>query len=154
LPGKPPLGSAAAAITTTALDARVKIDLEELSSRLLNETHRLLVDFAQQPLTNAELAEKVGAGLEALGTTVISQAGRGATAEAFNLGRNLAAQDVLKQIDEVVRVEILDSHTCPPCKKFDGKIYKMNSPEYFQDMPPNGCDGGDFCRGFFMYRAA
>lgn len=148
------MGSGAATITTSALDARVQIDLEELSSRLLRETHRLLVDFGQQPLSNTELAEKVGAGLEALGTTVVSQAGRGATAEAFNLGRNVAAQEALGSIDSVVRVEILDSHTCPPCKAFDGKIYKMNSPAYFEDMPPNGCNGGDFCRGFFMYLAA
>lgn len=148
------MGAGTAVITTSALDARVQIDLEELSSRLLRETHRLLVDFGQQPLSNTELADKVGAGLEALGTTVVSQAGRGATAEAFNLGRNVAAQEALGSIDSVVRVEILDSHTCPPCKAFDGKIYKMNSPAYFEDMPPNGCDGGDFCRGFFMYRAA
>lgn len=153
MPAQPPIGGAAAEITTTALDARVAITIDQIYTRLLNETRRLLADFSQQPIPDDQLADKVGAGLHALTDTLITREGRGATGEAFNLGRNESAQApaVLSQVTKVVRTEILDHNTCPPCEDFDGNVYVMNSPEYFRDMPPNGCNGGEACRGFYMY---
>lgn len=157
--GSPPIGPVAGEITTTAVDARVAIDVDAVETRLLNETRRLLSDLGQLPLTSEELANRVEQGLLALSDTLIEQAGRGATSEAFNLGRNEAIQqpNLLGLVTEVVRTEILDQNTCPQCLPIeqgglDGLVVKVNSPEYFEFMPPNYCDGGDFCRGFYLYR--
>lgn len=133
---------------------RAEIDLSSFYNRLLNETRRLMTDYGQQGLEGQDLADAVEAGLRNLSDTPIDQAGRGATTEAFNLGRNLAAQRNAASIQRVVRTEILDENTCDFCESADGKTYDVNTPAYFENMPPNGCDGRDLCRGFYMYEAA
>lgn len=154
MPATPPIGESAAPVTAEALDVRVTVDLDDFYNRLLNETRTLLTDLSQRNLSTEDLAAQMEAGLEDLGDSMINQMGRGATSEAFNLGRNMAAQELSDLIGMAVRTEVLDRNTCDPCDELDGTVVPLNSPEYFAAMPPNGCDGGDFCRGFYLYRLA
>lgn len=151
---QPPEGPAAPVVTSSAYEVRASLDLSTVYDRLLSETTRLLEDFSQQGLTGQALADAVVSGLKDLGDTPIEEAGRGAATEAFNLGRNLAAQANAGQIQEVVRTEVLDSNTCDPCASLDGFTTTVNGPGYFENMPPNACNGGDLCRGFYLYRSA
>lgn len=150
----PPQGPQAFEVTSEAFQVRATIDLEAVESRLLNEARRLFTDFSQQGLAGEALADAVDAGLAELSDALLTRSGRSATTEAFNLGRNLAAQRNARTVGRAVRTEILDTETCDPCREFDGRAVTMNTPEYFELMPPNGCDGRELCRGFYIYEAA
>jgi len=117
----------------------------------------LIKQFSQQGLEGQALADAVSEGLRQLSDAPITKASRGATSEAFNLGRNLVAQEKEEEIKEVVRTEILDGSTCPPCRRLDFSnsktVYQVNTPEYCEFMPPNKCDGRELCRGFYLYEA-
>jgi hypothetical protein len=154
MPQKPPIGADAAIVTDEAFRIRAEIDLDVFYQRLVNETRRLITDLSQQGLTGDALASGVEDGLRNLSDQPIIDMGRASTAEAFNLGRNIAAQQNIDAIGGVVRTEILDENTCGPCELEDGGVFQMNTPEYFQHMPPNGCEGRERCRGFYMYRGA
>jgi len=146
-----PIGPKAAKVTRNAVFTGVDIDVTGLSQRLLAEAMRLLSDLSQQGYDGDDLADRVSSGLMNLSDRPIQDAARGASAESFNLGRNLGAQKDAAAITSVIRTEFLDANTCPPCREFDGVIVDMNSDEYFRIMPPNGCDGRDLCRGFYMF---
>jgi len=150
---KPPEGPDAAAVTTEALKVRVTIDLSRIGNRLQNEALRLTTDYQQRGLTGKVLADAVAGDLESLFALDIERAGREATHEAFALGRNLEAQANAPRIGMVVRSEILDQNTCDPCMGLDGRTVAFNSPDYFELMPPNFCDGREQCRGVYLYRS-
>ena len=149
----PPEGPQAFEVTSEAFAVRAEIDLDAVYSRLLNETRRLLTDFSQQGLSGEALADAVDSGLSGLSDVPIEQAARGATTEAFNLGRNLAAQRNEAAIARVVRTEILDENPCDPCRELDGFETTVNGPGHFEKMPPNSCRGRELCRGFYIYEA-
>lgn len=149
----PPIGPQAAQITDGAHRVAVEIDLSELAGRLEREAMRLINDLSQQGLSGDVLADAVSEGLRGLSDAPVDRAARGAASEAFNLGRNLEAQRRADEIEEVVRTEVLDEATCEPCRALDGTLYTMNTPEYFEFLPPNQCDGRELCRGFYLYRA-
>lgn len=145
-----PIGGRAGRITAEAHSVGVEIDVSELAGRLQREAMRLINDLSQQGLSGDELADRVRAGLMDLSDRPVQDAARGAASESFNLGRNLGAQDAKAPL-RVVRSEILDQNTCPPCEVLDGTEYEINSEEYFRFMPPNQCDGREQCRGFYIY---
>ena len=151
---KPPMGADAFAVTEDAFRVRTTLDLSDFYQRLEQETLYQFTDLSQQGYAGQDLADRVVAALNTLSDKPIEEAARGAATEAFNLGRNVEAQKQPEAIREVVRTEILDEATCDPCRLLDGATYQLNSPEYFQDMPPNHCDGRDLCRGFYLYRSA
>lgn len=148
----PPIGPAAPGITGDAHRVAVEIDVSELAGRLEREAMRLINDLSQQGLTGDELARAVGDGLRQLSDAPVERMARGATSEAFNLGRNLEAQRRIAEIKTVMRTEILDENTCAPCQQLDGREVEVNTPEYFELMPPNLCDGREQCRGFYIYQ--
>lgn len=149
-----PTGGDAIAITEEAHKVAVEIDVSTLSTRLENEALRLIKQFSQQGLEGDELVRAVTEALKELGDGPVQRAARGAASEAFNLGRNLEAQRREVEIKEVVRAEVLDTNTCDACRVLDGNVYKVNTPEYFENMPPAKCHGRELCRGFYLYRAA
>lgn len=173
---KPPKGPIARSVTNEALQAKVEIDLSDAAMRLRNRAVELLTDGPQRGLTGEALAEFVDERL-VLSKTPIEQAGRGATSEAHNLGRNLGAQQRLSEIGQVVRSALLDENTCSNCKDVDQAVVQINGPvvsisaagaallrdngvdpdspdAYFALMPPNFCKGEDFCRCLLIYRRA
>ena len=149
-----PKGPDARTVTNDAHIVSVDLDVSDLTTRLEREALRLINDLSQQGIEGDELAEQVQAGLASLSDAPIDRAARGATSESFNLGRNLAAQDRVGEVAEVVRSEVLDANTCRPCRALDGTTYRVNTPAYFEFMPPNKCDGRELCRGFYLYLRA
>lgn len=149
---RPPIGKDAAVVADEAFRVRAEIDLDSFYQRLVNETRRLMADLQQQGLSGQRLADAVTDGLKNLSDKPILDMGRASTSEAFNLGRNIAAQEDADAVASVVRSEILDENTCPTCELLDGLVVQMNTPEYFRNMPPNGCEGRERCRGFYLYR--
>lgn len=146
-----PIGPDAIAVTENAHRVAVDIDVSGLSTRLENEAMRLIKEGTNAGLQGQELTDFVDKGLKALSDAPIDKAGRGAASEGFNLGRNLEAQRRQGEIGEVVRTEILDANTCPPCRRLDGQRFRFNSPEYLANMPPAKCEGRELCRGFYIY---
>lgn len=146
-----PKGPRAGKVTADALMVGVEIDLSDQAARVGNEAMRLWNDLRQQGVSGKELGDRILAGVMNLSDEPVNDAARGANTESFNLGRNLGAQDHAGAIAKVVRTEILDKNTCDYCEEVDGTVVEMNSDEYFQKMPPNGCAGRDLCRGFYLY---
>lgn len=149
-----PIGKNALKVTNAAHRVGVEIDVSELGSRMEREAMRLITDLTQQGVTGKELADRVDAGLMSLSDRPIADAARGASSEAFNLGRNLSAQEAASKIGKVVRSEILDQNTCDYCRAVDGQTVEFSSDEYLRLMPPNGCEGRELCRGFYVYERA
>ncbi len=148
-----PIGTDATTVTAGSHRVAVEIDVSTIAQRLEAEALRLIKQFSQQGLEGEALADAVSEGLRQLSDAPITKASRGAASEAFNLGRNLVAQEKEEEIKTVTRTEILDGSTCPPCRKLDGTTYIVNTPEYFEFMPPLKCDGRELCRGFYLYEA-
>jgi hypothetical protein len=150
----PPIGPDANRITQDAHRVAVEIDISEIAGRLEREALRLVNDYSQQGLAGDELTQAVQDGLRALSPTPVDRAASGARGEAFNLGRNLGIQQNPDAVAQVIRTEVLDQNTCAYCLKIDGRVVAVNSDEYFQLMPPNGCAGREQCRGFYIPVAA
>lgn len=154
----PPTGPDTVQITSDAFDVQVSIDVDDVVTRLLNETRRLLNDLSQQDLTDDVRAQAVMDGLGALSDVPAEEAGRAAVSEGFNLGRNAEIQRSLDTIQRVVRTEVLDGDTCEACFGLDftrsKMVYQVNSPAYWRDMPPNHCFGRESCRGFMFQTIA
>lgn len=172
---KPPKGKDARGVTAEAIDAKVGIDLNDFYARLINRAAELLADGQQRGLLGDALADFVIEGVRALSDKPTEAAGRAATSEAYNLGRNLEAQRRTSEIEVAVRSAILDERTCKNCEDLDGAVVRVNGPvvsikpegaalmrangidpdsdlAYFALMPPNFCLGEDFCRDELLYR--
>lgn len=150
----PPIGPQANQITADAHRVAVEIDVSEIASRLEREALRLVSDLTQQGVSDDELVRGVQDGLRSLSDAPVQRAARGAVGESFNLGRNLEFQRRVNDIARVVRTEVLDRETCPPCRELDGLTFSVNSHEFFEFMPPNKCNGWEQCRGFYIPEAA
>lgn len=71
--------------------------------------------------------------------------------EALNLGRTAGASALPDPPRYAMRSEQLDKRTCAACTALHGEITEINSPDYFEKMPPAGCFGGGRCRGLYIY---
>lgn len=174
---KPPKGKDARPVTNEALQVKVDVDVRDFYTRLQNRASELLTDAQQRGLTGEPLADYVVGGLADLSDKPIEAAGRAATSEAHNLGRNLEVQRRLATLagGTAVRSEILDDDTCVNCRKLDGAVVEINGPvisisaegeallrefgidpygpdAYFALLAPNFCLGEDLCRGLMYYR--
>jgi SPP1 gp7 family putative phage head morphogenesis protein len=73
-----------------------------------------------------------------------------AVARVYNVGREEAAE--LVGAVEAQYSAILDSNVCGPCLAQDGRVYRLDDPEYDAALPPNReCEGGDNCRCVMVY---
>jgi hypothetical protein len=73
-----------------------------------------------------------------------------AVARVYNVGREEAAE--LMGATEAQYSAILDSNVCSPCLAQDGRVYRLDDPEYDAALPPNReCEGGDNCRCVMVY---
>lgn len=144
------VGALEVGITSTAQSVTGEIDVSDLATRLENEAMLLIGKHSQQGIKGDELAKTVAAGLRDLAHAPVGQEARETTSESFNLPGNLYAGGRFLVSGEVVRAEVLDENTCGSCRKLDGTIYAIGSPEYLAHMPPNDCEHGDMCRGFYI----
>lgn len=71
--------------------------------------------------------------------------------EALNLGRAAGAMETPNPPEFAMRSEQLDERTCDSCDLLHGEIVQVGSAEFFDEMPPEGCEGGGRCRGIYVY---
>lgn len=71
--------------------------------------------------------------------------------EALNLGRAAGAMESKPVPEFAMRSEQLDERTCDPCDSLHGEIVQVGTAEFYDNMPPEGCDGGGRCRGIYVY---
>ena len=57
----------------------------------------------------------------------------------------------MAKVERAIRVEALDINTCGFCDDAEGIVVALDSPEYDEYKPPNGCEGADLCRGIYAY---
>lgn len=175
MPQKPPKGPDARMVTAEAIENKVDVDMRDFYTRMANRSAELMRDAQQRNLQGQELAAYVVGGVRDLSDAPIHEAGRAATSEAYNLGRNLEAQRRLPEIGQAIRSALLDENTCDNCRALDLAVAEINGPivsisaagralleengvdpesddAYFALMPPNFCKGEDYCRDELLYR--
>jgi len=79
----------------------------------------------------------------------LGMVGAAVVGEGIRTGRDLIAQH--PEIMWAQRSEVLDENTCSQCRKLDGIIVRVNSPEFARYSPPNYCLGSHQCRGVWVY---
>lgn len=147
---KRPIGKGAVEVTSDIFSTRATIDAGVMVDRLSSEIATRLDLLMREGLPLDEIADEMEAFLSKLSDKPIGDIARRATSTAFNYGRNLEIQRQATQIAFVIRTEIIDPNTCPTCESLDGNKYDPNSELYWEFMPPNKCEGGDRCRGFYL----
>lgn len=87
---------------------------------------------------------------------VLHEVGRQLGTVTFNGGRSEEVEEM--QSDGIIvgrivarRTEVLDERTCGACEGLDGVVADIDSDEYLDLMPPAGCDGAWYCRGFYTF---
>ena len=131
-------------------NTRATIDAGALLSRLEDEAIAFLESAYRRGLTGEQIAAELEVFLSELSDKPVGQLARKSTTVAFNMGRDDEIKSRAEEIAFVVRTEILDSATCGPCAGLDGTSYQVGTDAYEENMPPNKCDGGDRCRGFYV----
>ena len=149
-----PEGPKAFEVTSELMSVRADADMDVVYLRLLNELRSALADPATQALHGEDLWKAVEPRLTGLSDAPIEQLARESTTKSFNLGRNLGAQRNRGSIGRVIRTEILDENTCPPCIGLDGFTTTVGSPEYWENFPPAKCEGRELGRCLYLYEAA
>lgn len=71
--------------------------------------------------------------------------------ESLNLGRAAGALGLTAPPTFAMRSEQLDKATCDQCTRLHGEIVEVDSPSYYDLMPPAGCQGGGRCRGLYVF---
>jgi len=89
--------------------------------------------------------------LSALSDSEIQKRAYGATSEALNAGRRATHVRHEDVIDFYLNSEVMDSGTCGPCRKVDGRRIPADQPEELARYAPyEGCDGRERCRGILI----
>ena len=128
------------------------INVGKMWDRMMGEFLGEFERLSRQQLSEAALERELLAFMEGLSDKRTADVARQSSTVAYNQGRNasLMSAKSRKVVRFVVRSEVLDTNTCRPCSLLDGEIFEVGSSEYFANMPPAQCDGGDRCRGFYI----
>jgi len=130
------------------------LDVSNLVQRLQSQVTARWNQLVGTGKDAIDIAKDIDVYLGGLSSAQIEGMARSSTATVFNAGRNVAILELRPQLQpEAIRVEVLDENTCDPCAELDGQTYRIGSPEYLQNQPPNGCKGGVRCRGFYVVNA-
>jgi hypothetical protein len=129
----------------------VDLDITQLAQRLQGQTVAEYNRLVAQGLSREEIADGVREFLTSITDREAKDMARTSTATAFNLGRNVAVEELKEELQPIViRTEVLDKNTCPPCRKLHGKRVRIGSKDYLRFLPPSFCDGRHRCRGFYL----
>jgi hypothetical protein len=71
--------------------------------------------------------------------------------ESLNLGRTAGALESYPVPEFALRSEQLDERTCEECDSLHGEIAQIDTADYYDLLPPEGCLGGGRCRGIMVY---
>lgn len=133
----------------TAVVAQITIG--EMWARMMGEALALYAQFERQGLEPAEIAFRVTDALEGLSTKPDDMLAREAATVAYSEGRAFGLVEAQRRarLEFVVRLEVLDSNTCPPCGRVDGTVVEIGSKAFHDLKPPALCLGGERCRGVY-----
>jgi hypothetical protein len=128
------------------------LDVNTLWDRMRGEFLGEYTRLQREGLDPTEMERELNAFLDRLSDKPVEDLARRSSGVAYNQGRSaeiLTASD-MGQTEVVVRSEVLDTNTCGPCSRLDGGVYDIGSSDYYADMPPAHCLGGERCRGFYV----
>lgn len=134
------------------VETTASLNVQNLWNRILDAGLNEFSRLDRQGLDAGELERQMTGFLEGLSPAIEEGEARRGAGVAYNSGRGVELEmaDARGAIDSVVRSEVLDSATCDTCRSLDGEVYEVGSPDYTEFMPPNQCEGGDQCRGFYV----
>lgn len=142
------------------LETAITLDLDAMLTTLEQSARRGYLDALREGLEGAAARDAVTTALQGRSDALFVRIGRDLGSRAFNGGRAEAVADFREQsdaggsgltVDVAVRSEVLDGRTCGPCLSLDGQTAEVDSQDYWALQPPNGCDGGSYCRGFMDF---
>lgn len=127
--------------------------IRDLVKRRARETARQVTQAALTALSGSSSADKA-----VLVATVAKAAQRvlhnhvlELVGESLNLGRTAGALSLANPPEYAMRSEQLDKSTCEPCDHLHGEIAIVDSADFWDLTPPNGCLGGPRCRGIWVF---
>jgi hypothetical protein len=92
-----------------------------------------------------------------LAQSTLERIAASATSTVVNEARNSVIEEVIARTGvenpriTVVRSAVMDRNTCGECNRLNGERYIYGSDVYYEDMPPNWCEGMDMCRCVYIY---
>jgi hypothetical protein len=147
----------AMAVSNQQAQVTADLDVTNLVARLQSQTVGIYHDLAAQGANDEEIAAGLKDYLAGITDKQIAQMARSSTSVAFNGGRAVSILEHKEQLQPVAtRVEVGDENSCDPCATpasqggLNGLRVEIGSKSWLQAQPPNGCDGGDRCRGFMV----
>lgn len=134
------------------LEVSAGIAIDRLWQRMLNEALDEFERLDRQNLGGDDLERALIAFMDELSDRPVEDLARGTSTVAYNEGRSaeILSARARGEVQYVVRSEVLDTNTCRPCQMLDSEVFEVGDPEYYANMPPAQCDGGDRCRGFYV----
>ena len=128
------------------------MDVGTMWDRYLGEFLGEWERLSRTGIPEAEMDAAMQAFMDELSSKPLDDIARQSLAVSYSAGRS---NEILRAFNEgeatfAVRSEILDNNTCATCADLDGVTVDIGTPEYDLYMPPNWCEGGDRCRGFYV----
>ncbi len=128
----------------------------KIANRLKTNAAGTLGDSSWESLPAEKREAIMKARLDKLSDNVIGQEAPFLIGSAIALGRDNAAQELLKEgriKEKAVGSSILDENLCDECREnINGREFEIGSSEYYENLPPySGCEGGSRCRCAFIY---
>lgn len=151
LVGNPATRRGAVSFANQQGEVNVNLDITALVQRLqaqvVAEYNRLL----SQQLDADEIASGLKLFFKSVSEKQSKDMARQSTAVAFNMGRNIAIQEMRTVLQPyAVRIEMVnDPNCCRECKRLHEKRVLIGSKAYQKYAPPSYCLGKRRCRGFW-----
>ena len=134
---------------TAFLSVRARALANLMGDRLKSTFTWWMLDFIR---TGSYSRTELNAALVGLSDQSVKSAAGSVVSEALNLGRDRAAQRNSDNIEYAIYSSVLDKGTCAPCRREDGRTFKVGSAEYQMNRPPfHSCDGRGRCRCVYVF---
>ncbi len=138
----------------------IEINVSRIIRSIADASQDALLDALLDPdiTTEDEARDEAARKVKDKGAAVVQRGARDVSSRSYNGGRaeELADQQGSLPPDLVIerarRTEAVESPTiCDVCRKLDGTVVAVDSPEFWRVSPPGQgdarCSGGTFCRG-------
>ncbi len=138
----------------------IEINVSRIIRSIADASQDALLDALLDPdiTTEDEARDEAARKVKDKGAAVVQRGARDVSSRSYNGGRaeELADQQGSLSPDLVIerarRTEAVESPTiCDVCRKMDGTVVAVDSPEFWRVSPPGQgdarCSGGTYCRG-------
>ena len=134
------------------VEVLASMDVGTMWDRMLGEFLGKWSDLDRQGVSEAEMYSELNSWMNDLSTKPEEKLARQSSEVSYNQGRAAEIETAHEErgVDWVLRSEILDTETCGTCYDLDGTTYRVDLPEFERYMPPQFCEGGKNCRGFYV----